>query len=159
MPSLYSGRLFSSTQENTWFFDPKKIMDRKEWAKKLMDSKGVACKDDEWYVGTVANVTVDKLVIKKDNFTYAAILSSSPTPNNSKKLNHQAQILSDLTMKPTKKSSTNPTTGPSHSQFFGLAPAPSRGLSRHGEFLSHQHFPLQDTGIVFSGATYIYIVP
>ena len=32
---------------NSCYFDPKKMTDRREWARKLMDKKGVACNDDE----------------------------------------------------------------------------------------------------------------
>ena len=34
-------------KKDTCFFDPKKMTDRKDWAQKLMDDKGVACKDDK----------------------------------------------------------------------------------------------------------------
>ena len=33
--------------KNTCYFDPGKMTDRKYWARKLMDEKGVACKGDE----------------------------------------------------------------------------------------------------------------
>ena len=29
------------------YFDPRKMTDIKEWAQKIMDEKGVVCKDDE----------------------------------------------------------------------------------------------------------------
>ena len=32
---------------NTCYFDPHKMTDRKDWTRKLMDEKGVARKDDE----------------------------------------------------------------------------------------------------------------
>ena len=34
-------------RKNACYFDPQKMTDRKDWARKLMDEKGVACKDDE----------------------------------------------------------------------------------------------------------------
>ena len=34
-------------KNNSCYFDPKKMMDRREWARKLMDEKGMACKDDK----------------------------------------------------------------------------------------------------------------
>ena len=34
-------------RKNACYFDPRKMTDRKEWCQKLMDKKGVACKDDE----------------------------------------------------------------------------------------------------------------
>ena len=34
-------------RNNACSFDPRKMTDRKEWDRKLMDEKGVACKDDE----------------------------------------------------------------------------------------------------------------
>ena len=34
-------------RKNVCYFDPKKMTDRKEWDRKLMDEKGVTCKDDE----------------------------------------------------------------------------------------------------------------
>ena len=34
-------------RKNACYFDPRKMTDRKEWDQKLMDKKGVACKDDE----------------------------------------------------------------------------------------------------------------
>ena len=34
-------------KKNTCFFDPQKMTDRKDWARKLMDDKGVVCKDNE----------------------------------------------------------------------------------------------------------------
>ena len=34
-------------RKNACYFDPRKMTDRKEWDRKLMDKKGVACKDDE----------------------------------------------------------------------------------------------------------------
>ena len=37
----------ASHKKNSCYFDPRKITDRKDWSRKLMDEKGVACKDDE----------------------------------------------------------------------------------------------------------------
>ena len=34
-------------RKNACYFDPRKSTDRKNWARKLMDEKGVKCKDDE----------------------------------------------------------------------------------------------------------------
>ena len=34
-------------RKNACCFDPCKMTDRKDWARKLMDEKGMACKDDE----------------------------------------------------------------------------------------------------------------
>ena len=34
-------------KNNSCYFDPKKMTDRREWARKLMDEKGVACNDDK----------------------------------------------------------------------------------------------------------------
>ena len=34
-------------RKNACYFDPRKMTDRKEWDRKLMDKKGGACKDDE----------------------------------------------------------------------------------------------------------------
>ena len=33
-------------KKNACYFDPKKMTDRREWDRKLMDKKGVACKDN-----------------------------------------------------------------------------------------------------------------
>ena len=35
--------LTSPHKKNSYYFDPKKMTYRKEWARKLMDKKGVAC--------------------------------------------------------------------------------------------------------------------
>ena len=34
-------------RKNACYFEPMKMTDQKEWAQKLMDEKGEACKDDE----------------------------------------------------------------------------------------------------------------
>ena len=34
-------------RKNACYFDPRKMTDRKNWARKVMDEKGVKCKDDE----------------------------------------------------------------------------------------------------------------
>ena len=34
-------------KKNACYFDPKNMMDRREWARKLMDEKVVAFKDEE----------------------------------------------------------------------------------------------------------------
>ena len=34
-------------RKNASYFDPRKMTDRKDWARKLMEEKGVNCKDDE----------------------------------------------------------------------------------------------------------------
>ena len=34
-------------RENDCYSDPKKMTDRKEWARKLIDEKDMTCKDDE----------------------------------------------------------------------------------------------------------------
>ena len=34
-------------RKNGCYFDPRKMIDRKDWARKLMDEKGVTYKDDE----------------------------------------------------------------------------------------------------------------
>ena len=34
-------------RKNACYFNPRKMTDRKDWAQKLIDEKGVACKDDE----------------------------------------------------------------------------------------------------------------
>ena len=34
-------------KNNSCYFDPKKMTDRREWDQKFMDKKGVAGKDDE----------------------------------------------------------------------------------------------------------------
>ena len=34
-------------RKQSCYFDPRKMTDRKEWARKLMYEKGVMCKDDE----------------------------------------------------------------------------------------------------------------
>ena len=34
-------------RNNACYSDPRNLTDQKEWARKLMDKKGVACKDDE----------------------------------------------------------------------------------------------------------------
>ena len=34
-------------RKNACYFDPRKMTDQKEWYQKLMDGKGVACKDDK----------------------------------------------------------------------------------------------------------------
>ena len=33
-------------KKNACYFDPRKMKDRREWARKLMEGKGVACNDD-----------------------------------------------------------------------------------------------------------------
>ena len=50
-------------KKNACYFDPKKMTDRKEWDRKLMDEKGVTCKDSEWQWGTVQTV-INKYPIK-----------------------------------------------------------------------------------------------
>ena len=37
----------ASHKNNSCYFDPKIMTNRREWAQKLMDEKGVACKDDK----------------------------------------------------------------------------------------------------------------
>ena len=34
-------------KKNVCYFEQKKMTDKREWARKLMDEKGVACKDEE----------------------------------------------------------------------------------------------------------------
>ena len=34
-------------KKNTCYFEPKKMIDQKDWARKIMDENGVPCKDDE----------------------------------------------------------------------------------------------------------------
>ena len=34
-------------RKNVCYFDQRKMTDQKEWSQKLMDKKGVVCKDDE----------------------------------------------------------------------------------------------------------------
>ena len=40
-------RRSTSHKNNACYFDPEKMTDRREWAFKLMDKKGVACKGDD----------------------------------------------------------------------------------------------------------------
>ena len=87
------------------------MTDQKEWSQKLMDEKGVACKDDEWRWGT-AKTVVHRYSLK-ETLLYEASLSCSTT----------------LTY----------ITTPDHQQ---------------GKILLQQ-----DTGIVVSGATHLYISP
>ena len=67
----------TTPHEKKCFFDPKKITDRKEWARDIMEKNGVPCKDDEWRWGT-AKTVVHKNP-SKDNIMYEASLSCSPT--------------------------------------------------------------------------------
>ena len=53
------------------------MTDRKDWARKLMDEKGVACKGDECRWGT-AQTVIHKYPIKEP-LIYEASLSCSPT--------------------------------------------------------------------------------
>ena len=98
-------------RNNACSFDPRKMTDRKEWDRKLMDEKGVACKDDELRWGE-AHTVLHRYPIK-ENLLYEDSLSCSPT----------------LTYIPT------PNT-------------PQGYIPRQ-----------KDTGIVDSGATYLYISP
>ena len=34
-------------RKNAYYFDSRKMTDRKDWARKLMEEKGIKCKDDE----------------------------------------------------------------------------------------------------------------
>ena len=34
-------------KKNSCYFEPERTTDRREWARKLMDKKGVACNDDK----------------------------------------------------------------------------------------------------------------
>ena len=61
---------------NACYFDPRNMTDRKDWAWKLMDKKGVACKDDEWRWGTSQTV-MHRYPINEPLF-YKASLSCSP---------------------------------------------------------------------------------
>ena len=87
------------------------MTDRKDWAQKLIDEKGVACKDDEWRWGT-EQIVIHRYPIKEP-LLYGDSLGCSPT----------------LTYMPTPDA-------------------------------QQKHIiPKQDTGIVDSGATHLYIAP
>ena len=85
------------------------MTDQREWARKLIDEKGVACKDDE--LRWVTPQTIVHRYPIKEHLLYESSLNCSPT----------------LTYIPTPD-------------------AP-------------QILPQQDTGIVDSGATHLYIAP
>ena len=64
-------------RENARYFNPRKITDQKEWARKLMNEKVVACKDDGLRWGT-AQTVINKYPIKEP-LIYKYSLSCSPT--------------------------------------------------------------------------------
>ena len=64
-------------KNNLCYFDPKKMTDRREWAQKLMEEKGVAYKDEEWRWGT-AQTVVHRYPLKQ-TLLYEYILRYSPT--------------------------------------------------------------------------------
>ena len=43
-------------RKNACYFDPQKMIDRKYWARKLMEEKGVKCEDNERWWGKVQTV-------------------------------------------------------------------------------------------------------
>ena len=96
-------------KKNSCYFDPKKMTDRREWARKMMDEKGAAYKYDEWWWGT--EQTVVHIYTVKVPLLYEASLICSPTLN--------------------------------------YIPTPDAPWI----------IPQQDTGIVDSGATHLYIAP
>ena len=66
-------------KNNSCYLDPKNITDRREWARKLMDEKGVECNHDKW-----RRVTAETVVHRnpiKEHLSYHASLSCSPTPS------------------------------------------------------------------------------
>ena len=66
-------------KNNACIFDPKKMTDIREWACKLMDKKGVACKDNKWQQGT-AKTLVHRNPIK-EHLSYEASLRYIRTPS------------------------------------------------------------------------------
>ena len=66
-------------KNDSCYFDPKKMKDRRGWARKLVDEKGVACNGDEWQRGT-AQTLVHRNPIK-EHLSYEASLNCSPTPS------------------------------------------------------------------------------
>ena len=64
-------------KNNACYFDPKKMRDRTEWDCKLMDKKGVACKDDNLRQGTAKTVLHKNS--NKEHLSYEASLRCSPT--------------------------------------------------------------------------------
>ena len=80
MVHYQEGQLYAHTaphREKACYFDPQKITDQKYWARKIIDEKGVACKDDEWRWGTAQ--TVIHKYPSKDPLMYEASLRCSPT--------------------------------------------------------------------------------
>ena len=67
-------------KKGSCYFDPNKITVRREGARKLMDEKGVACKDENWRRGG-AEIVVHRNSIK-ENLSYEAILSCIPPPSS-----------------------------------------------------------------------------
>ena len=63
--------------KNACYFNTRKMTDQKEFARKIMDEKGVACKDDECRWGT-AQTVIHKYPIKEP-LMYKASLSCSTT--------------------------------------------------------------------------------
>ena len=64
-------------RKNACYFDPRKMTYQKEWDRKLMDEKGVACKHDECWWGT-AQTVIHRYTLKEP-LLYEASLSYSPT--------------------------------------------------------------------------------
>ena len=65
-------------KKNSCYFDPKKMIDRREWARKLMDEKQVAWDDDEWRRGTEKTVVHRNSI--KVHLSYEYSLGCSSTP-------------------------------------------------------------------------------
>ena len=74
-----------------WFFDPKNMTDRKEWAQELMKKNGLPWKDDKWRWGT-AKTVVHKNP-SKDTLTYEGSLSCSPTQQENSLPQHHTGII------------------------------------------------------------------
>ena len=98
-------------RNNACYFDLRNMTDWKEWAWKLMDEKGVACKDYELWCGTAQRVV--HIYPLKEPLFYEASLICSPTL-----------------------------------RYITTPDAPQRHI-----------IPQQDTGVVESGATHLYIDP
>ena len=58
----------------------KNMTDRREWARKLMDKKGVALNDEEWWRGKAQTVVHINSI--KENLLYEYILRCSPPPSS-----------------------------------------------------------------------------